>query len=295
MAPSFIFPKPFILGGDVAGVVDDVSEKNNKFKKGDRVYAMLPLILQPWGGYAEYVSVHESHLSIIPNDVDDTIASAAPLAALTAIKLFDAIHTHTPGARMLVNGVSGGIGHLVAQYAMFLGYNVTGTCSRDSMEYVTSLGVHAIDYSTNPIDQINDQFDVVMDLVGMELKTITHLLNASHGHYITPLKTPSDILLAIKMMLLRMISSHSLPKSLHGVLPPVPQLSMITVVPNGHILTSKIGPMLSNGTLTPHIAKTYDISHVSNAHDHVHGVKAGKVIISIASADCPTSETQDSN
>ena len=58
---------PIVLGWDAAGVVDELGEGCQRFRKGDRVlaYARRPHV--QWGTYAEYVAVPERHVSLMPS------------------------------------------------------------------------------------------------------------------------------------------------------------------------------------------------------------------------------------
>ena len=57
---------PLIPGWDVAGVVDELGEGCQTFRKGDRVFAYARKPLVQWGTYAEYVAVAERHVALMP-------------------------------------------------------------------------------------------------------------------------------------------------------------------------------------------------------------------------------------
>ena len=69
-SPSLIVPKPKVPGGDIAGVVVSAPPQS-RFKKGDRVAAMMPLVGSRWGAYAEYAAVREDFLARIPEVTGD--------------------------------------------------------------------------------------------------------------------------------------------------------------------------------------------------------------------------------
>ena len=63
--PSIVYPKPKIPGSDIAGIVEDAPDASG-YQKGDRVFAMLPLLGTMFGGYAEYVALPSDQFHHIP-------------------------------------------------------------------------------------------------------------------------------------------------------------------------------------------------------------------------------------
>lgn len=72
---------PLIAGNEVVGIVENVGKKVSQFKKGDRVFARLPL--NRIGAFAEYVSIDSAAIAYVPSYLSDTEAAAVPLTALT--------------------------------------------------------------------------------------------------------------------------------------------------------------------------------------------------------------------
>ena len=74
-----------VLGGDVAGVVVEANE-NARFKPGARVAFLSDGYLwsKPYGSYAEFITVPEEHVALLPDGVSFEAAAGLPLAALTA-------------------------------------------------------------------------------------------------------------------------------------------------------------------------------------------------------------------
>src|SRR3972149_2975411 len=109
----FVWPVkfPFILGFDVAGVVEEVGSGVTRWRSGDEVYASI----RRGGCYAEYVAASESALARKPEKLSFEESAAVPVAALTALQAFRDTAALKPGHRVLINGASGGVGAFAVQ------------------------------------------------------------------------------------------------------------------------------------------------------------------------------------
>src|SRR3954462_2421354 len=81
-----------------------------------------------WHGWAEEVAVPTHRLATIPDGVDFEPAAALPMAGTTAANLVRSGGALL-GARVLVTGASGGVGHLAVQLAALGGAEVTAVAS----------------------------------------------------------------------------------------------------------------------------------------------------------------------
>lgn len=157
---------PLILGWDIAGRVVTVGAGVSGLAPEQPVYGLIRF---PGVGsaYAEYATAPATELAPRPATLDDIAAAAVPLAGLTAWQaLFDVARLRE-GETLLVNGASGGVGHLAAQLASARGARVLGTTSPRNIDFVRSLGVLAIDYTQpNAFAPYADSVDVVLDTVG---------------------------------------------------------------------------------------------------------------------------------
>ncbi|MEU6541456.1 NADP-dependent oxidoreductase [Streptomyces sp. NPDC047000] len=157
---------PFVLGWDVAGVVEELGWGVSTLAVGDEVYGM-PWFPRAAGGYGEYVTAPARQFSRKPASVTMEQAAAVPLAALTAWQaLFDTAQV-TAGQRVLITAAAGGVGHFAVQFARLRGAHVIATAGERNREWLTELGAETvIDYTrTRFEDQVGD-VDVVIDLVG---------------------------------------------------------------------------------------------------------------------------------
>ena len=163
---AFVGKPPFVLGWDVSGTVDAVGPGVTLYKPGDEVFGMLPFP-QGHGAYAEYVVGPTRAFVRKPDRLDHVQAAAIPMVGLTAWQAL--VDTAGVGERnrVLINGASGGIGHVAVQIAKARGAYVTALASEANLDFVRSLGAdEAIDYNGSDFTEAARDQDVVLDVVG---------------------------------------------------------------------------------------------------------------------------------
>jgi NADPH:quinone reductase-like Zn-dependent oxidoreductase len=74
---------PFVLGWDVAGVIEEVGFGVTTLAVGDRVFGM-PWFPRAAGGYGQFVTAPARQFAKVPDNLSIEEAAAVPLAALTA-------------------------------------------------------------------------------------------------------------------------------------------------------------------------------------------------------------------
>lgn len=124
-------PRPFIVGCDLAGVVEAVGPQAKRFKVGDRVWGSNQGLLGRQGTFAEYAAVEEDWLYPTPDGVDDGAAAACSLVGITAHLGLVRDAKLQSGERLFVNGGTGGVGSMVVQMAKALGGRVITTAGSD--------------------------------------------------------------------------------------------------------------------------------------------------------------------
>src|SRR5437660_2014773 len=112
-------------GWDFAGVVESAAADGTSPKPGTRVVGLLPS-----GAWAERVNCRSHAVAVLPDDVSDAAAATLPVAGLTAL------HALRQGGlllgrKVLVDGASGGVGHLACQLAAAAGAFVWGHIRRE--------------------------------------------------------------------------------------------------------------------------------------------------------------------
>ncbi|NRQ36503.1 NADP-dependent oxidoreductase [Nonomuraea sp. NN258] len=157
---------PFVLGWDVAGVVESVGIGTTIHKPGDEVFGMLRYP-QGHGAFAEYVTAPARHFAKKPENIDFVQAAAIPLAALTAWQALVDTAGLRSGQRVLVHAAAGGVGHFAVQIAKARGAYVIGTASAAKHDFVRGLGAdELIDYRDTDFAEVVRDVDVVLETIG---------------------------------------------------------------------------------------------------------------------------------
>ena len=123
---------PFVLGADLAGVVEAIGEGADRFKVGEEVFGQL--IVAPLGSagtYAEHVAVTENApLARRPEGLDPIVAAALPTAGVTALQIVESLGQLT-GKTILMVGAAGGVGSFAMQLAAQAGAHVIAVARAD--------------------------------------------------------------------------------------------------------------------------------------------------------------------
>src|SRR3954453_871264 len=77
-------PFPFVIGCDLAGVIEGIGPNGTRFKPGDRVWGSNQGLLGRQGTFAEFVCASEEWFYPTPAGVTDDQAAAAALVGITA-------------------------------------------------------------------------------------------------------------------------------------------------------------------------------------------------------------------
>jgi NADPH:quinone reductase len=170
-------PFPRVLGMEAAGTVLALGEGVDGLAVGDPVFGFA---LTGGGTYAETTVLSALNTARIPVGLSAMVAATLPVAGTTSVDALDQLGLPA-GATVMVNGVGGGVGLLVARLAVQRELRVIGTGSSSKRESAEAIGVRFIDYTTGDVaaaarELVPEGFDGIVDLVGgSSLRTIAPL------------------------------------------------------------------------------------------------------------------------
>lgn len=153
-------PKPYIVGCDLAGVVEEVGPGAKRYAPGDRVWGSNQGLFGRQGTSAEYAAVDECWLYPTPANVDDESAAALALVGITAHLGLVRDAQVKSGERVYVSGGSGGVGSAVVQIARAVGAKVITTAGCPLREQkAREFGADVVvNYKTGNLDQAIAEF-----------------------------------------------------------------------------------------------------------------------------------------
>ncbi|MBS4177952.1 NAD(P)H-quinone oxidoreductase [Lederbergia citrea] len=168
-----LYPPPegasTILGLEMSGVIEEVGENVEDWKKGDRICALLP-----GGGYAEYVTIPAEMAIPIPDNLSFEEAAAIPEVFLTAYLNMFWLGDLKKDETVLIHAGASGVGTAAIQLAREVGAKVIVTAgSAKKLELCLSLGAdHAIYYKEGPFaPKVKDAttgkgVNLILDFIG---------------------------------------------------------------------------------------------------------------------------------
>ncbi len=121
---SMDFDLPGIPGVEGVGEIIDVGEQVNGLFPGDRVAYMN----RTSGSYTDVRCIDADACILLPDGISDIDASML-LKGVTAALLLYRVLRAASGASILIQSVSGDVGHLLSQWSKSLGLTVIGTVS----------------------------------------------------------------------------------------------------------------------------------------------------------------------
>jgi len=264
---GFIKPKYNIPGADIAGCVESVGHNVEKFKIGDDVFGDISDF--GWGGFAEYVSVHEDAIAIKPLNLSYEEASAIPQAAVVALQALRNKGALQSGQKILINGASGGIGTFAIQIARAFGAEVTAVCSTDKIELAKSLGAnHVLDYKKLDFTDTGLTYDLVLGVQGYRSLSDYNRVLKKDGTYVA---TGGSLKQVFECMFLGPYLSLVSKKRIANLIVKRDQTDL-TLLRN----------LIESGKIVPVIDKIYKLSEVTEAIKYYEkGHSKGKIVITI--------------
>lgn len=260
MGEQFGLKLPLILGGDIAGTVEEIGDEVKNFKQGDAVYGMT-VSGGFSGGYAEYALAKASAIAPRPESIMFEAAAAIPIAALTAWQvMFDAAHLSS-GQKILITGASGGVGSMAVQLAKAKGAIVIGMASGKNEQFVRDLGADEfVDYTKQNFEEVIKDVDVVFDTVGGDTLERSFQTLKKGGFLVSVAETASEE------------KAREL-----GV-----ETAWIICEPNAQQL-AEINGLIGEGKLNIHIATVLPLIEVKKAHQlSQSGRTRGKIVLQVS-------------
>jgi NADPH:quinone reductase-like Zn-dependent oxidoreductase len=255
------------MGVDFAGVVVETGDEVTKFTVGDAVFGGRS------GAFAEYLVIPEDGaIAVKPDNVSFEDAAGMGIAAVTALQALRDDGRLKPGEKVLINGASGGVGTYAVQIAKALGAEVHGVCSTRNVDMVRALGAdHVFDYKTENYTESDNEYDVIIDMVGNHNLTANRrvlkpqgrmvLVGGPKGNWIAPLLPP------LKAAILSQFIDQ--------------EIGMILAELTGDDLKYLAG-LMAVGRLTSRLDTHYPLSNTAEALRYLETQRArGKVIIAV--------------
>ena len=263
---GFRRPKNRVPGIDVAGTVVEVGSAVTKFGVGDEVFGMSQ------GSFAEYAAAREDKLAHKPVNASFEQAATVGISGGTALQALEAGRLQ-PGQRVLIIGASGGVGSYAVQLAKAVGAEVTGVCSTEKIDLVTSLGAdYVVDYIREDFADGVHHYDLIIDIAGNSpLSRLRRALTSTGTAVIVGGESKGNVTGGIGRQLRAMLLTPFIGQRLTG-------LASKERASDSEVLAEHI----SAGTVTPSIDRTYPLGQVPAAMRHLEaGMVKGKIAITI--------------
>lgn len=268
-----------IPGIEFAGEVEEVGEEASRWKVGDRVFGIVG-----GGGQAEYVTVPESHLARVPENLVWAEAAAIPEVFMTA---HDALFTQcevTSGERVLIHAAGSGVGTaaiLLVKAAGAFAYGTSRTAAKleRAKEFGLSDSVAIVDDPMKFAAAVKEWTDgtgvqVVLDLVGAAYLEANLQSLATRGRLIfvgTTSGSKAEIDYSIAMSKRLRIMGTSLRTR-----------STEEKATATRLFAQHVVPLLATGAVRPVIDRVFPMEEVRAAHERIESNDSfGKVVLMI--------------
>ncbi|SDS38763.1 NADP-dependent oxidoreductase [Actinoplanes derwentensis] len=242
---------PEIPGRDAAGTVDEIGEGVTGVTVGDTVFGLGGL----FGASAEHFVL--TAWAPVPTTWTLEQAAGAGLAIATSAGALNALGDLT-GKTLLVEGAAGGVGSAAVSIAAARGATVIGTASVGKHDYLRSIGAVPTTYGPGLADRVAalapGGVDAVLDAVGSgSLPDLVAIAGDA-----SRVVTVADHLNAGNLGV-RHISAE-----------------------NDSALLTEGATHGANGAYTPHVAETFPLEKIAEAHTYAEkGRTQGKIVVTL--------------
>lgn len=269
---------PAILNADVGGIIDQVGEGVTQFKVGDAVIGCAGGLKGNQGALADFMLADERLIAHAPTNISLEEASVLPLVFMTAWNALVERCNIQSGDKVLIQGGTGGVGHVAIQLAKARGAVVYTTISSDEKAAIAkSLGAdEVINYKKEPVEEYKQRltegkgFNHVFDTVGGKSLDDSFAAACINGQVVTINSRSSHDLSLM----------HSKSLTLHVVFRALPLLTGIGIEGERSKLTA-LTQLVQEGKIKPLIAdKKFGIHQVAAAHAYQDSGQAkGKILL----------------
>jgi NADPH:quinone reductase len=255
---------------DGAGVIDAVGPGVSADRVGQRVWLWLAAAGRTWGTAAEWSVVPNEQAVPLPDGASFELGASLGVPALTAHHCLFA-DGPLDGARVLVAGGAGAVGHFAIELAKRAGARVATTVSGpEKAELAAKAGADlVVNYrDADAADQLRPlaPYDRIIELaLGANLQ-LDLALSSPQTRIVDYAAEPKDPVLPVRACMNANIRLHFV---------------LLYSVPREH-LTKAAGDIeeaLRDGALTELPVTTFPLSEVAAAHDAVENGALGKVIV----------------
>ncbi len=255
-----------ILGGYLAGRIEELGKNVTRFNVGDEVFGFTGL---SFGGYAEYICLpEEGRLVRKPANLTHEEAAPVALGGLESLHFLRKANIQ-PGQTILINGAGGSIGTFAVQLAKYYGAEVTAVDSTAKLDLLRSLGAdHVIDYTREDFTKNGRTYDVIFDVV---------------------LKSPfSRFLKSLKENGIYLLTNPTLPKMIRG--------KWISANTDRKVIFEMTSPntddlhilreLLETGKIKSIVDRRFPLEQIVEAHRYIEtGQKKGNVVVTLEPSD----------
>jgi len=272
------FPKG--IGRDVSGVIEQVGEKVEKFKAGEKVCSRIDESLV--GTMADYVISNADDVSLLPSNLKHEEIAGIPLAGLTSYQALVDVAKLLPGENILIHAGAGGVGSIAIQLAKHLRAKVTTTTSTKNIGLVQKLGAdNIIDYTKQSYLEEGPKFDVVFDTLGGKY-TLDSFKVLKKGGRVVSIAGDVDSITTKQLGLnriIRFLLRLKAKKVTNAASKIGAKYRFLLMSPNGDQL-KKLVELYESGSIKPVIDKTYKFDESIQALEYLSKGRAkGKVVV----------------
>jgi len=265
-------------GLEVSGVIEKAGPGATRFAEGDAVCA-----LTAGGGYAEFVTVHESNALPVPGGFTFSEAAAIPETYFTVWHNVFQRGGLQPGETLLVHGGTSGIGTTAIQLAKAFGSTVITTAgSAEKCAACEKLGAdRAVNYREEDfVEAVGETTgghgaDVILDMVGGDYISRNYKAAAIEGRvvqiaFLGGAKAEANFSL---LMTKRLVHTGS-------------TLRARSVEFKGALaaeLQENVWPLLADRKVQPVMDMIYPLAEAWRAHERMEaGSHIGKIVLDVA-------------